>query len=120
MPNIFFNTQHAPIGAHASLTLGFPGARGGMDLELCRAPNQSVLVAVESRAQPNLFEALPFSDLPDPAERRKFVNEELMTHVGETRPFDRNAVSRDFHLTTDTWRAGDLRYTLYTPGARPA
>lgn len=115
MSNIFFNTQHAPIGAHASLTLGFPGARGGMDLELCRAPNQSVLVAVESRTQPNLFEALPFSDLPDPAERRKFVNEELMTHVGETRPFDRAAVSRDFHLTTDTWRAGDLRYTLYTP-----
>ena len=49
LSNIFFNTQHAPTGAHASLTLGFPGARGGMDLELCRAPNQSILVAVESR-----------------------------------------------------------------------
>ena len=61
----FFNTQHAPVGAHASLTLGFPGARGGMDLELCGAPGQSVMVALESAQQPGLFETLPFDPQKD-------------------------------------------------------
>jgi xylan 1,4-beta-xylosidase len=115
LSNIFFNTQHAPTGAHASLTLGFPGARGGMDLELCRAPNQSILVAVESRTRPNHFDALPFTDVPDPAERKKFVNEELTSHLGEIHPVALTEVSRDFQLATDTWRAGDLRFTLFTP-----
>src|SRR5215216_6643082 len=115
LSNIFFNTQHAPTGAHASLTLGFPGARGGMDLELCRAPDQSILVAVESRTQPNHFDALPFSKVPDPAERKKFVNEELTSHLGEIRCMPLADVKRDFQLATDTWRAGDLRFTLFSP-----
>jgi hypothetical protein len=115
LPNIFFNTHHAPVGAHASLTLGFPGAKGGLDLELCRPADQSVLVAVESATQHNLFEALPFTELPDPGERQRFVNQEITSHLADLVLFERDQVQRDFNIATDRWRAGDLTYTLYTP-----
>ncbi|WP_457329932.1 glycoside hydrolase family 52 protein [Rhizobacter sp. P5_C2] len=117
--NRFFNTQHAPVGAHASLTLGFPGARGGMDLELCGAPGQSVMVALESAQQPGLFETLPFCAPPDDAERQRFVSEQGDAHLGASglgaRLFALDEVQREFSLATDSWQAGDLRFTLYTP-----
>ena len=117
--NRFFNTQHAPAGAHASLTLGFPGASGGMDLELCGAPGQSVLVALESACSPGLFEALPFSEPPDDAERQRFVSDQGDAALGASglgaRLFELHEVRRDFSLATDSWQAGDLRFTLYTP-----
>ena len=115
LSNIWFNTHHAPFGAHASLTLGFAGAKGGLDLELCRPPDQPVLVAVESAAQRNLFEALPFTELPDVAERRKFVNQEVTAHLADLSLFTPEQVRREFNLATDRWIAGDLSYTLYTP-----
>jgi len=117
--NRFFNTQHAPNGAHASLTLGFPGARGGMDLELCGAPGQSVLVALESAQQPGLFETLPFCEPPDDAERQRFVSDQGDAHLGASglgaRLFEPGEVQREFSLATDRWQAGDLRFTLYSP-----
>lgn len=115
LPNLFFNTQHAPVGAHASLTLGFPGPKGGMDLELCRAPGQSVLVALESAGEPGLFQALPFTELPHDAERKRFASEEAAAATARVQVLPQAAVSRDFQLATDTWRAGDLRFSLFTP-----
>jgi hypothetical protein len=115
LSNLFFNTHHAPIGAHASLTLGFPGGKGGLDLELCRPADQSVLVALESAAQPNLFEALPFTELPDLEARKRFVNEEVTAHLADVVLFGQDQVQREFSLASDRWRAGDLSYTLYTP-----
>jgi len=119
LSNRFFNTQHAPAGAHASLTLGFPGASGGMDLELCGAPGQSVLVALESALSPGLFETLPFCEPPDDAERQRFVSDQGDAHLGASglgaRLFERDEVQRTFSLATDSWQAGDLRFTLYTP-----
>jgi len=119
LTNRFFNTQHAPAGAHASLTLGFHGATGGMDLELCGAPGQSVLVALEAAHSPGVFETLPFCEPPDDAERQRFVSDQGDAQLGSSglgaRLFERHEVQRSFSLATDSWEAGDLRFTLYTP-----
>ena len=40
--NIFFNTQHSPIGSFASFTLGAKGAVGGLGLELGKPADQNV------------------------------------------------------------------------------
>jgi len=114
---LFFNAHHAPIGAFASFTLGFPGAAGGFDLEIGRPPRQSVFIGLETAGQPGQFEALPFwasgddeskrfdIDNPDPnPDKPKLVH-----------PFAPNAISRDFRVSSDTWMAGDLTFRLISP-----
>jgi hypothetical protein len=44
--NIFFNTQHSPIGAFASFTLGSKGAKGGLGLELGKPADQNVFIGI--------------------------------------------------------------------------
>ncbi|MES2933627.1 MAG: glycoside hydrolase family 52 protein [Pseudomonadota bacterium] len=116
--NQFFNTQHAPIGAHASLTLGFPGARGGMDLERCEAPNQDILIALESADKQGEFDVMPFIDLKAGSEAERYV----ASHDGlggdkiVLRAYEQTEIERKFAIASDAWHAGDLTYTLYSPG----
>ena len=116
--NIHFNTQHAPFGAHASLTLGFPGVNGGMDLERCLPPQQQILVALESAEAPNEFEALPFIEPESHKELMRFisVHGDIWPHSAKkltTWPLE--AIERDFGLACDAWSAGDLAFSLYSP-----
>ncbi|AHC22608.1 glycoside hydrolase family 52 protein [Paenibacillus sp. FSL M7-0802] len=60
--NAFFNAHHSPIGAFASFTLGFPGANGGLDLELGQSPAKNIFIVMETEV-PGKYEALPFSDI---------------------------------------------------------
>jgi hypothetical protein len=53
--NMFFNAHHSPIGAFSSLTLGFYGNGGGLDLELGRSPRKNVYVGVESLDREGIF-----------------------------------------------------------------
>jgi hypothetical protein len=89
-----------------------------MDLELCRSPDQSTLVAVESVNEEGVFEALPFMHIPDDSERARFAKPEMANRPGVLRFFEHDHVQRRFNLATDEWRAGDLSYTLYSPIAR--
>jgi xylan 1,4-beta-xylosidase len=57
--NIFFNAQHSPIGAFASFTLGLPGNKGGLGLELAKPAEQNVFIGLESES--GNLEMLPFS-----------------------------------------------------------
>ena len=47
MKNIFFNAHHSPMGAFASFTLGFPGAKGGLGMELKGPANENVYIGLE-------------------------------------------------------------------------
>ncbi|MCL6444231.1 MAG: glycoside hydrolase family 52 protein [Alicyclobacillus sp.] len=114
--NIFFNAHHAPIGAFASFTLGFPGASGGLDLELGRPPRRSVYVGLETM-EGGAYQALPFFEQADDEARRYDVenpdpnqNKPKIIHA-----FEREAIRRDFQVSTDTWCAGDLTFTIYSP-----
>jgi hypothetical protein len=116
MFNRFFNAHHSPIGAYASFTLGYPGGSGGFDLEMARPPGQNVFIGVESR-DGKVFQALPFFGSVEDESKRYDVERTDDTGGAKRRmvPFAREEVSRDFRLSTDTWSAGDLTFTLYSP-----
>lgn len=116
--NMHFNTQHPTFGAHACLTLGFPGARGGMDLERCLPPNQQMLVALESAEAAGEYQSLPFIEAESHKELMRFISDhgEIWPHSAKRlNTWSLDEINRDFNLATDSWQAGDLRFTLYSP-----
>ena len=121
MKTIFFNAHHSPIGAFASFTLGYKGAAGGLGLELGAPADQSVYLGLES-ADASQFEVLPFfRGAAGAEEAKRYVSEQVPTPE-ETAPavlpivaFSDDAITREFRLGTDTWHAGDLTVTIYSP-----
>lgn len=115
--NMFFNAHHSPIGAFASFTLGFPGAGGGLDLELGRSPRQNVYIGAESLEKEGTYEAFPFFTSPDDDESKRYDIENMDPDPDKPKiifPFSKGNVTRDFQLGTDTWKAGDLTFTIYS------
>ncbi len=113
--NIFFNTQHSPIGAFASFTLGYPGASGGLGLEIGAPANENIYIGVETRAG-GRYQALPFfRGAEDAARRFDVAGREKKKTPARLTPFPRSAIRRDFKLADDTWRAGDLTFRIISP-----
>jgi hypothetical protein len=117
----FFNAHHSPIGAFASFTLGTEGAKGGLGLELGKPADQDVYLGLETR-EGGTFQALPFFGSSDAGEEERLRYEvELANQAlpewqsARIIPFAAEAVRRDFHAATDTWVAGDLTFTIYSP-----
>lgn len=111
---IFFNAFHSPLGAHASFTLGCAGAKGGFGLELGKPADQNVYIGVETR-KGGTYEALPFFEGSEDESRR-------YDHAGKgdkarsiLQAFSHKKITREFRLGTDTFAAGDLRFTLHSP-----
>jgi hypothetical protein len=115
MENIFFNAHHAPIGAFASFTLGYPGASGGPGLELGRPSNQNVYIGLESA--PNAFDLLPFYRHEESSDAERFTTGAEVTHapVARLTPFQREEIRREYLAGTDTWWAGDLAFRISSP-----
>jgi len=113
--NQFFNAHHSPIGAFASLTLGFPGCSGGLDLEQGRPPKENVFIGLESTVK-NRYQALPFFqqnesesgryDIENPDPNLDKPN--ILSH------FPKEEIKRVFKTTSDSWQAGDLTFTIYS------
>lgn len=114
--NIFFNAHHSPIGAYSSFTLGFPGNGGGLDLELGRSPRKNVYIGIESFEQEGTYEALPFfGSKEDESLRFDMENPDPNPDKPDIiQPFNRKAITREFFAGTDTWKAGDLTFTIYS------
>jgi xylan 1,4-beta-xylosidase len=117
--NVFFNAHHAPIGAFASFTLGYPGACGGLGRELARPADQNVYVGLETGTR-NVFQALPFyAGSGDERARYDTDRQAREERTGVTLlPFPEGSIRREFGLGTDTWTAGDLTFRIYSQ-ARP-
>src|SRR4051812_43454232 len=107
-----FNAHHSPLGAFASFTLGFAGAKGGLGLELGGPANQNIYIGVEQddrswhmlpffEKQAGQDEALRF-DMEGGAsgeiETSCAVSKMAGLHLLEANDF-----SREFQLATDTW-----------------
>ncbi len=114
MQDIFFNAQHSPIGAFASFTLGFRGAKGGLGLELGKPADENVFVGLESR-DGSLFEALPFFEAGEDEQKRYNVEHASSTSLSPLVSFASESITRDFRVATDTWQAGDLTFCIYSP-----
>ena len=112
--NQFFNAHHSPIGAFASFTLGLPGAKGGLGLELGKPAEQNVFIGVESAS--GALECLPFFSGSED-ERARYAVEQTAQQAGKiaVTAFPREAIAREFKLATDTWTAGDLSFRVISP-----
>ncbi len=113
MKNISFNAHHSPVGAFASLTLGFPGAKGGLGLELGGPANESVFVGLEKRSG-NGYEALPFFASSADSAKRYDVGVDAALKQGKVSAFEPRKISREFGIACDKWCAGDLTFAIYS------
>ncbi|MEC0242182.1 glycoside hydrolase family 52 protein [Paenibacillus dokdonensis] len=113
---MLFNAHHAPVGAFASFTLGFPGRSGGFDLEYGRPPEQNVYIGLQEPSGDS-YQALPFYDLAgDDSFRYTGGGDEAAANASRlVKPFAVESVSRMFAAATDTWQAGDLTFRLSSP-----
>ncbi|WLR60194.1 glycoside hydrolase family 52 protein [Guptibacillus hwajinpoensis] len=114
--NNFFNAHHSPIGAFSSFTFGYGGNGGGLDLELGRSPRKNIYVGLESLKQEGHYDALPFFDGNDDESKRYDIEnpDPNPANPDIIHSFPKDQVERDFQLCTDTWKAGDLTFTVYS------
>ena len=116
MPNPFFNAHHSPVGAFASFTLGFPGAKGGLGLELGAPANQNVFVGAQS--SDGQWRALPFFESSETDESARFVVEQAEGGAPDrsvVQPYARDAIQRDFRVATDAWTVDGLTFRILSP-----
>ncbi|MGQ4680035.1 glycoside hydrolase family 52 protein [Paenibacillus polymyxa] len=112
--NIFYNTQHAPIGSFSSFTLGFKGNRGGLGLELGKPADENVYIGLQSR-DGGSYEALPFfASIQDESTRYDVEKKDKKTEPLLVAFADQD-ITRELKAGTDTWQAGDLTFRLYSP-----
>ena len=111
-PNIFFNTQHSPIGAFASFTLGTKGAKGGLGLELGKPADQNVYIGL---ADSKSITCLPFFQGVSEDISRFDVEARAVRKSMAPQSWPDKAIQRNFSAASDTWRAGDLTLTIHTP-----
>jgi hypothetical protein len=101
--NHFFNAHHSPMGAFASFTLGYPGRSGGFDIEQGRPPEQNIYVGLQELGSYQ-FRALPFYEEEEGASGDNLIS-----------TFPLENIQRSFQVASDSWKAGDLTFTLYSP-----
>ena len=108
-----FNAHHSPVGAFATFTLGYPGPRGGLGLEVGGPPDENLFIGAE-RPDGRGYQALPFFANSADAARRYDVTSGASAPGGKVRPFPASQLQREFFLGSDTWRAGDLVFSIYS------
>jgi len=114
MNSIYYNTQHSPIGASASFTLGARGAKGGLAIELGKPADQNVFIGLEDEGG-GTFSCLPFFDAVVDESTRFDVSESGKRKRSMLRAFKDKAITRTLSPQRDTWGAGDLRFSIHSP-----
>ncbi|OBR65794.1 beta-xylosidase [Paenibacillus oryzae] len=112
----FFNAHHSPIGAFSSFTVGFPGASGGFDIERAQPPKENIYIALEE--ENGRYAAFPFFEESEDESKRYESEQEhddgSAHSTGQLRSHRESEISRYFGPGSDTWKAGDLTFTLYS------
>lgn len=114
--NSFYNVQHSPIGAFASFTLGFKGAKGGLGLELGKPADENIYIGLQSR-DGSTYEALPFfTQVEDESSRYDVEKEKQTDHPSAVSlvHYQDEQIERTLDIATDTWTAGDLTFKIYS------
>ena len=119
--HIGFNAQHSPMGAFMSFTCGNPGTRGGIGLQIGQPGDQEVFIGVVDgdRYSDAPLQCLPFYIGAAPKAADAFLVEQAGPSEQNVRPdavpFDSKKIERGYGWCTDTWHAGDLTFTVYSP-----
>ncbi len=95
--NAFFNAHHAPIGAYATFTLGYPGANGGFGQQQKLPGTQSTYIGVMKNGRAI---GLPFYNT---------ATEPALTSYAESE------TTRDFRVASDSFTTPDFTFTLFSP-----
>ena len=114
MNTLFYNTQHSPIGAFASFTLGARGAKGGLAIELGKPADQNVFIGLEDKTG-GTFSCLPFFDAVVDESIRFDVEASGERKRSVLQACKDKAITRTLSPQQDTWEAGDLRFSIYSP-----
>jgi hypothetical protein len=114
MNPIYYNTQHSPVGAFSSFTLGTRGAKGGFGVELGKPADQNVFIGLEDAAG-GTYACLPFFDAAADERARFDVTAAGGAVKSILRPYADSEIARELSPLRDTWRAGDLEFSIYSP-----
>jgi hypothetical protein len=114
------------MGAFMSFTCGNPGTRGGIGLQIGQPGDQEVFIGVidGDRYADAPLKCLPFYIGAVSKAADAFLVEQAGPSEQNVRPdavpFDPKEIERFYSWCTDTWRAGNMTFTVYTPfGAIP-
>lgn len=115
LPSTDFYAQHSPFGAFASFTLGRYGKQGGFGLEMAGPAQQDIYVALARPGQD--VAAFPFFVGTQAAGAEAYTGtaSQSATTVGKWRTFPPEAICRSMGWASDSWHAGDLTFTIYSP-----
>ncbi|MCU0315785.1 MAG: glycoside hydrolase family 52 protein [Fimbriimonadaceae bacterium] len=110
-PNLY-NTQHSPLGAFSTFTLGDFGAKGGFGCGLSKPADESVFIGYKT--PDGKAYSLPFFEQgTDDAER---YDVEGGAKGGDTiQAISPDEFQRTLGMTSDTWEAGPLSFRILTP-----
>jgi hypothetical protein len=116
MTHPFYNAHHSPLGAFATLTLGYKGTKGGLGLEMSGPANEDIYVGIEDM-EAGRYHALPFFEAEQSSGSEDYDVEHLS---GFMRPnavsvFADEEIERSMSACIDEWRAGDLTFRLISP-----
>ncbi len=117
--NIGFNAQHSPMGAFFSLTMGHPGTRGGIGVEVGRPGNQDIYIGVKdgAAAVPGDLRVLPFYEgaARDAAGAFTVGQSQGKKNEYKLAPYDLAQVRRRYGWASDIWQADDIHFHIVTP-----
>src|SRR6478752_427664 len=119
--HLAFNAQHSPMGAFMSFTCGNFGTRGGIGLQIGQPGDQELFIAVKDgdRYSPAPLQCLPFYVGADNRAADAFLVEQGGPAEKNVRPdaipFKQEEIQRTYKWCTDSWRADEMEFTVYSP-----
>ncbi len=126
LSHISYNAQHSPMGAFMSFTCGNFGTRGGIGLQIGQPGDQELFVALKDgdRHSSATLKCLPFYVGADNRAADAFLVEQAgpaeKNVKPDAEPFQTSEIHRDYKWCSDTWRAQEMEFTVFSPyGAVP-
>lgn len=114
MVNLYYNTQHSPVGANASFTLGMRGRSGGLGIGLSGPAMENFWIGYED-TDAGVLRCLPFFEGAEQHEERRFGLEAAPTDGSlPLAIFEESAIVRKLDAGCDSWQAGDLSFSIFT------
>ncbi|MBC2601733.1 glycoside hydrolase family 52 protein [Puniceicoccus vermicola] len=120
-----YHTQHAPMGAFASFTIGLPQSRGGMGQSLSGPADQDVFAGYRKLggegAADEKWQLLPFyiePDVPAAAAYTSEFAEEGAADEDAPVMLDADEVKRELRWASDIWSHDGFELKIYSPFGR--
>jgi len=107
----WFNVQHSPMGAYASLTFGHAGTRAGVSMERGCPGDENVFLGWQSGGE--VPRVLPF--FADPRDDRAAYEADANMAAPRAELIDLDEVQRDLSPACDRWIVGPLTIEIVSP-----